>query len=165
MKIFKTVIYILALFFNIYSHAQATANSQVAVRIVKPVGISSNSNLDFVSTKKQLERDPIIVSHNTKPNSFGQILTEGNNISTATIELIGEDTYAFAVTLPNEGPYRLNGREILTLKNFTSEIISENARKANAQVIQVEATFLVETYLTPDKFINSNAVNIAINYN
>lgn len=147
-----------------YSQASASATFSASVTIVEPIGITTTSNLNFAKLEAGNGGTVILGADDSRTAVGGVKLADGEPGTAATFEVVGQEGYAFDVSLP-EGHYVLsNGADQIIIRDFKS-----NSRTGSftggAQVVKVGATMDVNPNQPPGRYTNDNGFTVTVNYN
>lgn len=165
VRIIKVLLGIFIFSFSNHLIAQNSATSSVFIAIVQPVGIKTTSDLNFASMHASKGGEVTITPSSERIASGGVILSSEENASPATIEISTEPGFAYAVTLPNDKYIIYNGTDSMIIDNFTSDFNKASLLSEGSQTLHVGATLVINPDQSPGNYVNTTAIQVAINYN
>lgn len=148
-----------------YSQASASTTFSASVTIVEPIGITTASDLNFARIESGSGGTVILGPDDSRTAIGGVKLAEGESGTAATFEVVGQEGFAFDVSLP-EGAYVLsNGVDEIVIRDFKSDSKTNRSFTGGAQVVKVGATMDVNPSQTPGRYTNQNGFTVTVNYN
>ncbi|MGB7841955.1 MAG: DUF4402 domain-containing protein, partial [Salinimicrobium sp.] len=138
----KTLPIILSLIFislggTCFCQTSATASFTASATIIKPIGITTTSNMNFAGIDAKSGGTITLTPENTRITSGGVALANGSMVSAAAFEVTGEPGFAFSISLPQEDYVLSNGNESMVIKEFTSSSIEGGSLAGGSKTVRV----------------------------
>lgn len=140
MKRLLLILSLIILSFSTEGMAQATATFTASVTIIQPIGITNTANMNFANLDAKSGGAVILSPDNTRMSQGGVELTDGNTVSAATFEVIGQAGFTYSITLPNSDHVLTNGTDNIIIRDFTSSLQDEGSLASGSQTLRVGAS-------------------------
>lgn len=166
----KRTLFIIAIFSLListggYAQTSASATSTASVTIVEPIGITTTSNMNFARIEAGKGGQVILAPDNTRTAWGGVQLAEGETGTAASFEVIGNDGFAFDLSLPQESYVLSSGDHNIVIRDFQSDIKGTGNLIGGAQTVKVGATLEISPNQTPGRYSNTDGFTVTVNYN
>jgi len=165
MKRLLLILSLIILSFSTEGMAQATATFTASVTIIQPIGITNTANMNFANLDAKSGGAVILSPDNTRMSQGGVELTDGNTVSAATFEVIGQAGFTYSITLPNSDHVLTNGTDNIIIRDFTSSLQDEGSLASGSQTLRVGASLDINPNQTPGNYTSPGGFNISVNYN
>lgn len=162
----KSFIMLSAIFFSgLVAKAQATATFTASATIIQPIEITTLTNLNFDEIEPGTGGEIILTPKGERIVIGNASLGKGFGVTAATFQVKGQDNLSYSVTLPSGHFLLTSGEKHLTIKDFTSNIGSEETFASHNSVFKVGATLVIEANQTPGFYYTTSPITVTVNYN
>lgn len=148
-----------------FSQTSASATFTASATIIRPIGITTTSNMNFAGIDAKSGGAVTLRPDNSRSTSGDVTLAGSSMVSAATFEVTGEAGFAFSISLPQE-KYRLsNGSENMLIGDFTSSLEKGGNLVGGSSTVRVGATLEVNPNQTPGNYKSTSPMSVTVNYN
>lgn len=170
MKNFKLFIALTIVSFGakMSANAQATATSTATAKIVTPISIVKNVNLDFGNVAVTSIGGTVVMSPAGIRSVTGGLTLPviTGTVTAASFAVAGEGSYTYAITLPAAATTITSGVNTMTVNTFTSSPTPTGTLSAGgSQTLTVGATLNVNASQAPGTYISGSGFDVTVNYN
>jgi hypothetical protein len=168
------ILFIAVAGFAVSSNAQSTANAPTSAKIIAPISIAKNVDMNFgnVAVSATTAGTVILAPAGTRTTAgAGGVTLPQFNIGTVTaasFTVTGEGAYTYAITLPSGDTFKVtNGTpaQDMVVNTFTSTPSGTGALTSGTQTLTVGATLNVAAGQAVGTYTNATGFPVTVNYN
>ena len=148
-----------------FCQTSATASFNASATIIKPIGITTTSNMNFAYLDANSGGAVILTPDNTRISTGTVALADNTSVSAAAFKVTGEEGFAFSITLPQKEFILGNGNENMIIKDFTSSLAGGESVTGGSKVVRVGATLNIHANQSPGVYNSRTPMNVTVNYN
>ena len=163
-----------SLVFSATASAQVSANAPTTATIVKPIGITKNTDMHFGNVAVSSTAGTVLMTASLTPTrtaSGGVTLpkTASGTPTAAKFTVTGQGTYTYEITVP-ETAFTLDedgeGTDTMTVDAFTSTPSATGTLAADGtEIVYVGATLNVKASQVAGAYSNATGFVVTVNYN
>lgn len=166
----KRTLFIIAVFSLLastmgYTQTSASATFTTTVTIVEPIGITTNSNMNFARIEAGEGGRVILSPDNTRTTQGAVYLTQGEPSTAASFKVFGNDGFTYDLSLPQGDFILRNGEQEMVIRNFQSDIEGSGSLTDGQQTVRVGATLEINPDQTPGRYSSDGGFQVTVNYN
>ena len=151
-----------------HSFSQSTGSAYVSARIITPIGISKNADMNFGNLSVGSSGGFVVLDPTGSRNPTGSVVLPSTTgtVTAASFTIQGTPNYSFSITLPASDVTQASNVYLMTAGAFTSNPGPTGMLNGNGQqTLTIGATLTVSGNQEPGDYITPSPFNIIVNYN